>query len=72
MPFWDWATGTSGQSSAFPSAISSQTASVIDVDGASKTIHNPLYSFQFSDKKIPTQLAVDNYVHLCRLFQRIY
>lgn len=62
MPYWDWATKISGQASAFPTVISSQTASVVDVDGVPKAINNPLYSFQFSDKKIPPELALDDYV----------
>ncbi|KAF2815808.1 tyrosinase-domain-containing protein [Mytilinidion resinicola] len=46
MPYWDWAAKV-GSGSAFPSAISSQTATVIDTDGATKQINNPLFSFQF-------------------------
>ncbi|KAF2194899.1 Di-copper centre-containing protein [Zopfia rhizophila CBS 207.26] len=61
MPYWDWAAGVSGQNSAFPSAISSSRVNVVDVDGATKQINNPLYSFQFNDKRIPSELALDRY-----------
>lgn len=45
IPYWDWA--AKGPGSAFPSSISSQQATIIDVDGATKQISNPLYSYQF-------------------------
>jgi tyrosinase len=62
MPYWDWALKISGQTSAFPTAVSSSSITVIDVDGVSKPINNPLYSFLFSDKNIPPELALDDYV----------
>jgi tyrosinase len=64
MPYWDWAARITPQASAFPTAISSSTATVVDVDGATKQINNPLYSFRFDDKTIPSQLRLDNYVSL--------
>jgi len=45
IPYWDWA--AKGPGSAFPSSISSPQATIIDVDGATKQIPNPLYSYQF-------------------------
>ena len=46
FPYWDWAArATSGSS--FPSAISSPTATVTDIDGATKQVNNPLFSYQF-------------------------
>ncbi|KAF2259352.1 Di-copper centre-containing protein [Lojkania enalia] len=63
MPYWDWATRINRSTSAFPTAISSSTATIIDVDGATKEIDNPLYSFRFDDKAIPSNsdLALDRY-----------
>lgn len=68
MPYWDWAIRITGQTSAFPSAISSKTATVVDVDGVSKQIRNPLYSFRFDDKQIPQDLAVDGNVCIRRMW----
>lgn len=64
MPYWDWAIRISDRTSAFPSLISSSTATVVDVDGATKQITNPLYSFRFDDKQIPDELALDDSVGL--------
>ncbi|KAH7128377.1 tyrosinase precursor [Dendryphion nanum] len=65
MPYWDWALRITGdgrnQISAFPTALSSSSLTVVDVDGVSKPISNPLYSFRFDDKKIPQGLEVDSY-----------
>lgn len=61
MPYWDWATRITGQTSAFPTAVSSSRITVTDVDGATKQINNPLYSFRFNDKQIPSELALGNY-----------
>jgi tyrosinase len=46
MPYWDWAAKVHSGNT-FPSAISSPTATVVDTDGATKQIKNPLFSFQF-------------------------
>jgi tyrosinase len=62
MPYWDWARRISNQTSAFPTAVSSPTVTVVDVDGATKQIRNPLYSFRFDDKQIPPGLSVNSYV----------
>ncbi|KAF2466428.1 Di-copper centre-containing protein [Lindgomyces ingoldianus] len=60
LPYWDWAARITRGTSAFPAAVSSSTIKVIDVDGVEKPINNPLYSFRFNDKAIPTELALDS------------
>jgi tyrosinase len=60
IPYWDWALNIRGQTSAFPTAVSSSTATVVDTDGATKQIPNPLYTFRFDDKDIPSELVLDD------------
>jgi tyrosinase len=62
MPYWDWAAHVDTQLPTFPTTISSPTISVIDVDGATKQINNPLFSFRFDDKDIPKNLMLDSTV----------
>jgi tyrosinase len=64
MPYWDWAARVDAQSPTFPTAISSPTISVIDVNGATKQINNPLFSFRFDDKDIPKNLALSRTVRI--------
>lgn len=59
IPYWDWASRVATQTSSFPASISSPTTRVVDVDGATKQIANPLFSFRFDDKTIPRELALD-------------
>lgn len=46
LPYWDWAANV-GSASAFPASISSATATIVDTDGATKVVNNPLYSYMF-------------------------
>jgi tyrosinase len=62
MPYWDWATKTTAQMTAFPTMISSPTTSVVGIDGATKQINNPLFTFRFDDKTIPKNLALSRSV----------
>jgi tyrosinase len=44
LPYWDWASKLTPD---FPTSISSPQATVVNVDGATKNIPNPLYQFTF-------------------------
>ena len=46
-PYFDWASQPPQGSSAFPSAFTSTNVRVVDVDGLTKTVANPLYRFAF-------------------------
>ncbi|KAK3335847.1 tyrosinase precursor [Cercophora scortea] len=46
-PYFDWASQPPAGSPAFPTALSSATIQVVDVDGKTKAINNPLYQFTF-------------------------
>ncbi|KAK4239408.1 hypothetical protein C8A03DRAFT_42953 [Achaetomium macrosporum] len=46
-PYFDWASQPPRRSSAFPSVLSSPNVRVVDVDGKSKSVSNPLYRFSF-------------------------
>lgn len=46
-PYFDWASQPSQGTSAFPSVLSSPKIQVVDVDGQTKSIANPLYHFSF-------------------------
>jgi len=46
-PYFDWAGQPASGSSAFPTAIASPNISVVDVDGRTKTIVNPINRFVF-------------------------
>ncbi|KAK0624826.1 hypothetical protein B0T17DRAFT_531175 [Bombardia bombarda] len=46
-PYFDWASQPPAGSSAFPSILTSSTIRVTDVDGATKSVTNPLYRFSF-------------------------
>ncbi|KAK1757866.1 hypothetical protein QBC47DRAFT_319522 [Echria macrotheca] len=46
-PYFDWASQPPAGSTAFPSAISQSFILVVDVDGATKTIANPINRFAF-------------------------
>jgi tyrosinase len=46
-PYFDWAGQPASGSSAFPAAIASPNISVVDVDGRTKTIVNPINRFVF-------------------------
>lgn len=59
IPYWDWASRVAPQTSSFPTAISSPTVNIVDINGATKQIANPLFSFRFDDKTIPRELALD-------------
>ncbi|KAH8880045.1 tyrosinase-domain-containing protein [Thozetella sp. PMI_491] len=48
MPYFDWAIIPPTGSSGFPAAISSAKISVVDIDGKSKSIDNPLYQYTFN------------------------
>ncbi len=47
LPYFDWAMRPPSGSPAFPTALSSEKISVVDVDGVRKQIDNPLYKFSF-------------------------
>lgn len=47
MPYYDWAAKPSSTSPAFPTALSSAKISIVDIDGKTKEIDNPLYQFSF-------------------------
>ncbi len=48
LPYYDWAMRPPpAATSAFPDSLSSARISVVDVDGVSKQIDNPLYQFNF-------------------------
>jgi tyrosinase len=44
LPYWDWASQLGPD---FPTSISSPQVTVVDTDGATKKIPNPLYQFTF-------------------------
>lgn len=46
-PYFDWASQPPAGTSAFPSVLSSSTIRVVDVDGKTKSVGNPLYQFNF-------------------------
>jgi tyrosinase len=65
MPYWDWATKTTGQTTTFPTIFTSPTVPVVGIDGTTKQINNPLFSFRFDDKTIPKNLALSRSVSCC-------
>jgi tyrosinase len=46
-PYFDWASQPPSGSSAFPTAIASPNISIVDVDGTTKTVANPINRFIF-------------------------
>jgi len=46
-PYFDWASQPPQGSPAFPSILTSAMIQVVDVDGTTKQINNPLYNFRF-------------------------
>ncbi|KAL2136199.1 hypothetical protein VTI74DRAFT_5077 [Chaetomium olivicolor] len=46
-PYFDWASQPPRGSSAFPSILTSPDVQVVDLDGKTKTVTNPLYRFAF-------------------------
>jgi tyrosinase len=46
-PYFDWASQPPRGTSAFPSALTTPNVQVVDVDGRTKTVANPLYRFAF-------------------------
>ena len=51
LPYFDWAARLTPGTSAFPNVMTLQRITVIDQDGARKSIDNPLYSFSFAAVK---------------------
>lgn len=46
-PYWDWAIPSASEADAFPTIFSSPQISVIDTDGKTKTVANPLHRYTF-------------------------
>jgi tyrosinase len=46
-PYFDWASLPPPGSPAFPSALTSPKVQVVDVDGKTKLVNNPLYQYSF-------------------------
>lgn len=46
-PYFDWASQPPAGSTAFPTAIAAPTISIVDVDGRTRTIVNPINRFTF-------------------------
>ncbi|KAH6650426.1 common central domain of tyrosinase-domain-containing protein [Chaetomium tenue] len=46
-PYFDWASQPPPGSPAFPSALTSPKVQVVDVDGKTKLVNNPLYRYSF-------------------------
>ena len=47
LPYWDFAMRPPAGTTAFPGALSAPTITVIDTDGRTKAIRNPLHQFDF-------------------------
>ena len=47
LPYWDFALRPPAGSTAFPGSLSATSISVIDTDGQTKQIRNPLHQFDF-------------------------
>ena len=47
MPYWDWASRLSAGAQAFPAIFSASAVTVVDIDGSTKQVANPLQSFVF-------------------------
>ena len=65
LPYFDWAARLAAGASAFPNAIASPKITVIDTDGQTKSIDNPLYTFNFAAVK-PAPGDFDRQVSLHR------
>ncbi|KAK3393358.1 common central domain of tyrosinase-domain-containing protein [Podospora didyma] len=46
-PYFDWASQPPAGTEAFPTTLSSPTIRIVDVDGKSKSVSNPLHHFSF-------------------------
>lgn len=46
-PYFDWASQPPQGSSAFPPAFTAPNVQVVDIDGKTKAVANPLYRFAF-------------------------
>ncbi|KAJ4297390.1 hypothetical protein N0V88_004310 [Collariella sp. IMI 366227] len=52
-PYFDWASQPPQGSTAFPSALASPNVQVVDVDGKTKSVTNPLFRFAFQPVNAP-------------------
>ncbi|MBE3049603.1 tyrosinase family protein [Candidatus Bathyarchaeota archaeon] len=48
LPYFDWAVRVRAGADSLPPSIARQTIRVVDTDGQSKSIDNPLHSFNIS------------------------